>query len=139
MRGSIFVITMFSNYYACLNELTIINQMREEFINSLPGASIKGISFEDSPGSTAISYMQSTNSDYIDEWDRKHKKIIDFCENIVNTCDSWLSLMCPDTKKIFIMRFVENKTVEEIANIVGYTKSGLSKKIRQECFNVEIV
>ena len=106
------------------------------YIYSLPGTTPKGISFEEFAGRSGNRYLLAEVSDDIAAWDKSNKKTVDFCNNVIETCNAMLSLMDPVVKKIFMTRYVEGKTIEEVAISVGYTTSGLSKRIRNECKNI---
>lgn len=129
-------LNLFASYRSCVNELDALYEARERFIYSLPGTTPKGISFEEFAGGNNNKYLLSKVSDEIEEWDRNHKLIYEFCNNVVNTCNKWISNMSNENKNIFTMRYVNGFTVDEVASSVRYTQGAVSKKIRNECLRI---
>ncbi|WP_159638296.1 MULTISPECIES: hypothetical protein [Erysipelothrix] len=124
----------FNSYISCKRWLEGYPDLRRRFFESLPGTGISGISYEEFVSTGANHGMKlSKISDKMAEFDKINKQMITQCKSTIQICEIWLELARPKNKDLLIQKFmIEKRTDEEVANIVGYERSWVKRRIDSE-------
>ncbi|WP_159641645.1 hypothetical protein [Erysipelothrix anatis] len=124
----------FNSYVSCKKWLKGYPNLRRTFFESLPGTGISGISYEEFVSTGTNHGMRlSKLSDKMAEFDKINKQMIYQCKSTIQICEIWLELARPKNKDLLIQKFmIEKRTDEEVANIVGYERSWVKRRIDSE-------
>lgn len=133
MYSETFINSCFASYRACIEEVKSISIRRADYFYSLPGTTIKGISYEDYVGGESDINILSVISDYMQEWDHQYKGVEKHCLNVIEICNKLLSEMDGNVEKIFILRFIDGLNLSEVGKELNHSEGNISKIIRKEC------
>ena len=126
----------FESYRACKAWLETYEEQRDYFIQSLGGTTIPGICYEEKTGGsiTTLDQRMASIADEISDYDKKWSRMKKHCEDVVNICDNWLTLVTPKNKEVIRLAFMEgNYTHSMIADGINYSRQMISHIIKQEC------
>lgn len=133
MYSETFINSCFTSYRPCVEEIKNISNRRVDFFYSLPGTTIKGISYEDYVGGVSEDNILSVISDYMQEWDAQYKGVEKHCLKVIEICNILLSKMDKEQERIFVLRFIDGLNLSEVGKHLNHSEGNISKIIRKEC------
>lgn len=129
------ILETFKSYLPCKLWLKKHAKDRDDFIFELNGTAIPGISYEEQVGGSSRTEGQTKAiiSDEIAAFDKKHRRKVRHCNNVIALCKEWLEEVELKNRKIFELAFMTEKTTHEgVASKVGYDRSWVRKRINLE-------